>query len=456
MKIERKDLDTLNSSVTITLDPEDYQSSFLDELKKYKSKAHMKGFRKGKTPMNVLKKMYGQSVLAEVVMERVNKELSSYIGDEKLDLLGQPIPSEDQQRYDFDPNNLEEISFTFDLGLSPEFEINGIEDTYILHDVTIPEEIVEEELSLARKRMGEQIEEENDIEEHDILTITAVELEGEQPKAGGWETDFTIMTDQIGEEGLKEKVLKGKKGIEIDFDIYKIEKDKDEKHVKKYLLNLDDDEEKEIGNMFRGIVQKVQRIKPAEMNEEFFSKYFGNDEVKTEEEAKDKVRKEIEKYYEQQAKMVMNREVMEALMEKNDLKTPDNFLKRWLSTTNENVSPEDIEKDFESFQKNLQWTLIKNKLSKKYDVTVDPEDVRNEMRNKVLSYMQGYPMDENSLNDMVNRLLSNNEQVNKVYEEIQAVKIFEKLEGDLTLQKKEITLEKFKEVVKTLNESQAQ
>ena len=453
MKIEKKDIDPLNRSVTITLAPEDFESEFISELKKYKAKAHMKGFRKGKTPLTVLKKMYGQSVLADVVMERINKGISNYIADEKLDILGQPLPNENQKQYEFDPNSLEEMSFTFDLGLAPEFEVQGLDHSYNLYEVTIPDATVEEELNLARKKMGKQIEVEDTIEEKDLLTIKAVEMDGKKVKDGGWETDFTILTELINDDKVKSKLLKGKKGTSFDFDITTIEKDKDEKYIRKYLLNLDDDEDKVIGNKFRGTVDKVSRLEPAELNSDFFKNYFGNEDVDNEDTAKTKIREEIEKYYTQQAKLVMNREVMEHLVEVNKLETPDAFLKRWLSTNNNNVSGEDIEKDFDAFQKNLQWTLVKNKLEKKYDVTVDPQEIRNDMRNKVLSYMQGYPMDENSLNEMVNRLLSNNEQVNKVYEEIQAVKIFDKLEGDLILVKNEITLEDFKEVVKKLNDT---
>ncbi len=454
MKIERTEKDPLNSSISITLSREDYEPTFLNELKKHRSKAQMKGFRKGKTRLNFIKKMYGQSVVADVVMEKINKSLTGYISDEKLDILGQPLPSDEQERYDFDPNALKEMTFTFDLGLAPEFDITGLEDEFKVHKVEIPDETIMEELDVARKRLGKQVEIEEDIQENDLLTIKAREIENGEIKDGGWETDFTVLANLINDEEVKDTLLKGKKGMEFDFNITTIEKDKDEAYIKKYLLNLDEDEEKEIGDLFRGKVDKIQRVEAAELNADFFSNYFGNEEISNEDEAKGKIREEIEKYYKQQAKLVMNREVMEYLMEKNTPETPDEFLKRWLSMNNEKLSPEEIDKDFEAFKKNLQWTLIKNKLGKKYEIQVNPDEIRNEMRNKVLGYMQGYPMDENTLNDMTNRLLGNQEQVNRVYEEIQAAKIFDNLEGDLNLKENNISLEDFKEVVKDLNESQ--
>lgn len=453
MKVERQEIDQLNSTITILLEPGDYEPNFLDELKKYKSKVQMKGFRKGKTPMGVIKKMYGQSVLAEIVMDQINKGLTDFISEEKIDILGQPLPKEDQQQYDFDPNNLSDMEFRFDVGMAPEFDIQGVEDEFRLYDVSADDKTIEEELNVARRRFGKQEEVEDNIEEKDMLTISAWELEDGEKKEKGWETGFTVLVEMVGDEKVKKIILAGKAGLEFDFDIYNIEKDRDEAHVKKYFLNMDEEEEQEVGKLFRGKIDKVARIAPAELNGEFFTNYFGNEEVTTEEEAKNKIKEEIEKYYEHQSKLVMNREVMEHLMDKNNLSTPDTFLKKWLTSTNENTSAEEIEKDYESFQKNLQWTLIKNKFSDKYDVVVSPEHIRNNMRQKISSYMQGYPMDDNQMNEMIDRLLKDKEQVNKTYEEIQAMMIFDALEKDLNLKKEPIGIEEFKEVVKSLNET---
>lgn len=452
MQVTIKDSDQLVNTLSVSLSKNDYENDFLTELKKQKGKAQMKGFRKGKTPLSMIKKMYGQKVLFDIVMNKINKAINDYIESEQLNILGQPLPNEDQKQYVFDPNALEDMEFLFDIGLSPEFEIEGLDEGIELYKVEIPEATIEEELNGARKRKGNQIEIEDNIEKEDILTISAKEIENGEVKEGGWETGFTIMVDTIASEELQSDILKGKKGMEFDFDIYNLEKDKDEKYVRKYFLNLDDEEEKEIGHLFRGKIDVVKRLEPAEMDEDFFKSYFGNEEVNTAEDAKLKVREEIENYYAAQAKLVRNRKVMEILMEKTTFGIPEEFMKRWLKETNEEVTDENLEKEFPAFKENLKWTLIKNKLSKKYEISVLPEEVKQKLAQKIYQYMGGYPVGQEYIQDMVNKLMSNQEQVNRAYEEVQADKIFESLDKDLIEVEKIISLEDFKEEVKKLNE----
>jgi trigger factor len=452
MQVTIKDSQNLVNTISVTLSKDDYETDFTSELKKQRGKAQMKGFRKGKTPMSIMKKMYGQKVLVDVVMNKINTAINDYIESEKLNILGQPLPNKEQEQYAFDPNSLSEMEFLFDIGLTPEFEIQGLDNTIDIYHVEIPEETVEEELNVARRRAGKQVEMEDDIGKDDILTISAKEIEDGNVKKDGWETGFTVMVDSIANEELRAEILKGKKGMEFDFDIFNFEKDKDEKHVKKYLLNLDEEEEKEIGNDFRGKIDVVKRLQPAELDEEFYKNYFGNDEIKSEEEARAKVKGEIQSYYDNQAKMVRNRNLMDVLMEKTNITIPEDFMKRWLKETNKEVTDENLEKEFPAFTENLKWTLIKTKLSDKYAVTVEQQEVKEKLIQKVYQYMGAYPVGEEYITEMVNRLMSNQEQVNKAYEEIQADKIFVALEKDITEEEKSISLEDFKEEVKKLNE----
>ena len=453
MKIDKIDQENLTSKISVTLSKEDYQPKFVDELKKYRGKVQMKGFRKGKTPINLIKKMYGQSLLSEIVFESIQKALNDYLNEEKIKIVAQPLPSKDQELLDLDPNNLQDYTLSFDIGLAPEFEIKGLDDTYALHKVDIPDATIEEELKVGQRKLGKQVETEETIEEKDMLTISAKELEDGEVKKKGHETGFTVLTETIADESLKEKIMKSKVGFEFDFDIYQLEKDRDEKYVKKYLLNLDEEEEIEVGNMFRGKIDKVMRLQEAELNEDFFSSYFGNKDIKNTDDAKSKIREEIEKFYEGQAKAVMNRKVMESVMDQTEITVPEEFLKRWLKENNTETTEEEIEKEFPAFLDNFKWTLIKNKLSDKYDIKVEYPELQDAMRQRVMSYMQGYPMEDGFVNDMVARMMDNKEQVNKLYEEIQANKVFESLEKDLATEEKSISLDEFRDIVKDLNES---
>ncbi len=454
MKIQKKDIDQLNTTLSIEIEKEDYLKKFNDELKNYKGKASLKGFRKGKTPLGFIKKMFGKGILADAVNESLQKGLFDYIKDQDLNVLGDPLPSESQEMIDFDVNNLGSFTFDFDLGLSPDITVKGAAstDSYTHYDITLTDEIVNEEIEVARKRQGSQEEVAEDIKEKDILKIQAIELENGLPKEGGHETDFTLMTDLIAEESMMKKVLTMKKGGSFDFDIYNLEKDKDEVHVKKYLLNLGDDEEKEVGKDFRGTIEKVLRMKPADMDQAFFDGYFGPDKVKSEDEARTMIKEEIGKYYATQADSYMYRDIMEGLIEHNKMDLPEPFLKRWLKATNEKLTEEELEKEFPDFVKNLKWTLIRGEIAKTEEIEVKPEEIQQNIATQVRQYFGQYGMGEEYINSTVQRMMQDRNQINKVYEELLSEKVF-KVVGDRVNKKVDkISLDDFKDKVKVMNE----
>jgi len=454
MKIQKTDIDQLNTTLTIEIEKEDYLAKFNEEIKKIKGKAAIKGFRKGKTPIGFVKKMYGKGILADAVNESLQKGLYDYIKDQDLNVLGDPLPSKEQGMLDFDANDLKSYSFQFDLGLSPEIKVVGAEsaDSYTYYDIELTDKIVDEELEIARKRQGSQEEITTDIEEKDMLKIEAVELSNGTLKEAGHQTDFTIMVDLIADEALMKKVLTQKKGDSFDFDIYNLEKDKDETHVKKYLLNLGDDEEKEVGKDFRGKIEKVLRMKPAALDQKFFDGYFGPDKVKDEAEAKKMIKEEIGKYYTTQADSFMYREIMENLIETNKMDLPEPFLKRWLKATNDKLTEEQMDKEFPEFLKNLKWTLIRGEIAKKENVEVKPEEIQENIVKQVQQYFGPYGMDQEYINSTVQRMMQDRNQINKVYEELLSEKVFAIVGGRVTKNEKKIDLEEFKEKVKVMNE----
>jgi len=454
MKINKTDIDALNSSISIEIEKEDYKEKFDSELNKYRTKAQLKGFRKGKTPIAYLKKMYGKGILAEAVKESLQKGLFDFIKEKELNILGDPLPSADQEMIDFDANDFKSYTFIFDVGMSPDIDVKGVadSDSYPLFNIELDDKVVDEELDVARRRQGTQQDTKEVIEEKDILTLEAKELDGKDLKKDGWETGFTVMTELIADDKLRKSVLKMKEGDSFDFDIYKLEKEKDEAYVKKYFLNLDAEEEKEIGNMFRGKISKVQRLEPAEMNQEFFDKYFGPDKVKSEKEARAKVKEEIGKYYEGQAKSFMYRDILEGLVDTNEFPLPEGFLKRWLKATNEKVTEEDIDKQFPDFLKNLKWTLIRGELAKKYEVEVGPEEIKGSFENQVRQYFGPYGMDNAYIEQTINKLMSDRNQVNKVYEELLSQKVFQKVEENVQKVEEKVSLEDFKQKVKEIND----
>lgn len=455
MKIEKQQLDDLNAVIKLTIEKSDYEDSFNTELKNYKKKVQLKGFRKGKTPLSSIKKMYGKSVLLDVVNNTLQEKLSAYLVEEKLDILGNPIPSTDQEQMDIDIKDLKDFNFSFDIGLAPNIEVKGVSgtDEYLEYDIQIPEKLLQEELDMRRKRFGKQVNPETDIVEDDLILIKASELDGSTIKDKGHQTGFSMLVSRIGDDDIKKKVLGGKVGETFDFDINTIEKDVDEKYVKKYLLNLDDDEEKEIGKNFKGEIEKITRVELAELDQDFFDSAFGKDKVKSESEAKNSIKDELGAFYEKQQKSLVYRGIMDALIEKNQMELPESFLKRWLSSNNPDVKSEDIEKEYEGFEKNLRWSLVKSKLAKDHNIEVSPEELRESVKKKIMSYMAQYQQSDFDVEPMINNYLGNREQVEKEYEEAMAEKLFDDIYNKVKLKPEKISIEDFREKVQEINKA---
>ena len=229
----------------------------------------------------------------------------------------------------------------------------------------------------------------------------------------------------------------------FQFDIYQLEKDKDEKYVRKYLLNLDEDEEKEIGHFFEGTIVKIKRQELAPLDQEFFDKAFAGQDIHNEEEAKAFIEKSISDMYGKQAEALLFRDIQERLLEKNTPEMPDAFLKRWLLVTNENLTQEQIDAEFDGFRKNLIWTIIRNRLIKGYDLNVEADEIRAAFRQQISGYFSGYDPGEEFMDRMVNQMMSERKQVEKVYDDILYDKLFEKIAAEISIAEKPIEKEAF-------------
>ena len=452
--IVREDKDNLSAVLTLTITKEDYADKLNAELNKYRKKAHMKGFRKGKTPMGFIKKMYGRAILADVVNETLQKELSRYLTEEKLTILGQPLPSEDQEEFDFDVSNLGNFEFKFDLGLAPEFEIEGLSDAsqFERYAVNVDAAMVDKDMEQARKRGGEQQSVDDVITAGDMLTINAEELDGEEVKEKGWASTFNVLLDHVGTEELRQELLGKSKGHTFHFDVNNIEKGSSPEHIRKYILQVgEEDAEVEIGDHFKGVIDDIKRVQPAELNQEFFDKVFGEGKVSSEEEARSLIEEEIVKHYDRQAESLLFRDFQDTLLEKNQLELPNEFLHRWLKASNENLDDEQIEKEYDNFAKNLQWSLIRSKIAKQFDITVKDEEIFEGFKARVRNYFQGYG-DELVILNTANRLMEDESQVENMYQELMSDKLFEAIREVVTIKDKKTSSEEFDEIIRKARE----
>ncbi|MCB0519643.1 MAG: hypothetical protein H6577_08315 [Lewinellaceae bacterium] len=456
-KVVREDIDNLNEVVTVTIEKEDYQSKFKEELKKIRDKATFKGFRKGKTPDSFIKKMYGKGILGDLVTKMLQEELTEIMSNEKVNYVGQPLPTEGHATIDFDANDLEDYEFSFNIGKVPDFEVKGIDENseYDYLKVTVPEEKVEERLAYFRKRRGERIDAEDNIQEDDLITLNASELDGDALKEDGWKTTFSILVERIGDEGLKKEILGKKKGDKVRFNIYSIEKNSEPSYVKKYLLNFteaDIEEGTETGEEYEATIDNVGRLVPAELNQEFFDQVFGEGEITSEAEAKESLRKNMGAQFDGGADSLLYRDFRKKLVELNKphMPLPDDFIKRWLKETREKEAGNILE-NYDDYADDMRWSLLKNKLFRQYDFKIEQEEILDLARQRVAGYFGGYAQPE-LMNSVIERIMKDPDQVNSFASDVLANKLFFKLKETVKLKEVPVTEGELDEKLKAMEE----
>ena len=438
---------------TVQLPAEEIKQKVDAELKKLRKTVQIKGFRKGKVPISFLRKNYGQAVIADIINKGINEGLDEAV-EGKKDFLGQLIPVAGQKVLTADINNIEDAEQKFEIGIKPDFEIKGLEDThsFTYYDTEVPDEAADEHIANARKRAGERILDEEKIEEGDMIKFHVRELADGAVKEGGVENEFSVLWETFADEDLKKELLTKKKGDRVTVNPFKIEKDSRDEYVRKYMLDIGEDTE--VGETFEAEIIEVSRIQAAEMNEEFFTDAFG-EKVKTEAEARDFIKGEIKKSYDNSADAMLFRVVQDRLIEQNkDISLPDAFLKRFLVFQSEENTEESVEKGYDDFAEGIRWDLMRSQLFDKYGVKITEADLREHFARQIMGYMGGYA-DANIINATVDRVMQNRQQVERAATQIGTQQMMLQLKEDLNLDKKSVSKEEMEKVISDFNEKHA-
>lgn len=442
--VERKDLDNTAAIITVTLTREDLKPKIDAELKKFRNRAAIKGFRQGQAPMEYIKRMFGTSIFGDILNKMLSDELYEYLRESKLNVLGQPLPVEDQPRYSFKVDNPEkEYAISYEIGFVPEFDIQGLDKSQSFDRLTISnlDQLAEEDLEYARKRMGKRSNPEEDIQEKDILRVHARELDGDQIKEDGWETTMTVYVDNITDEALKNEFLTKKKDDTIRFNYRLLENHKEDHLYRKYLLNLPEDDDRPVGDWFEGRIEEVSRVDIADLDEEFFTNYFGGN-ANNREEALNELKKGIGHFYEVRSNAMLMRDFQTRLMELNRFDLPDHFLKRWLASNNEGLTAEQIETEYPAFAENLRWSILRDRLKDQFDIEVTDEELRREYANKVRQYFQA-ALPDHIINSSVDRLMQDEKDVEKTRKDLETDKVFQAIRELVTLNDTPVSSEVF-------------
>lgn len=441
----KEEISPLHFNLEINLEPADYEGEYNAELGKYRKQAALKGFRKGKTPTSVLQKMFGKSILAEVLNKQLQEAISGYIRQHNLYMLGNPIPSEDNDAINLDARDLHQYAFKFEIGVAPSFEIRGAgpESTYERFAVIITDEMISEHLDKLRDRLSNPVDIETGFTDTDSLVLHADELLDEQPKEDGLSSSFSVSPSQIHKEDLRQQVLAAKVGDSFRVNIKEAFSEAPD------LLSrwLDTSEEglSAAGEWFSLKIQSATRNEPAELNQEFFDRVFGPGTVSDVEQAKESIRKSLEEMYLNPANSIMFIEMRARILRETEFELPTDFLKKWMRYNDESLSPEKVEEGFDKFLGALRWSIIRNKLATDLKVEVTDEELEAHFVNQVSGYFGGSPyIDHAFIHNMAHRLMQNEDSVNQAYEEIFTDKLFMSVAGQINVVAKPISQEDFR------------
>ena len=323
--VTRENIGLLTDKLTVTLNKEDYFSGFEQSLKKYAKTANIPGFRKGMVPAGLVKKMYGQSVFTDEVLRTVEKELNTYLSNEQLDIFAQPLPLDNDARA-LDMNNPADVSFAFEIGLKPNFEIDTKKIKVTRYVIDVTDEMIDQEVERLQIRNGKMTEPEAVAGDENVLNVKFIECdENGNEIEGGISKDNSLLVKYF-EASFRKNFIGKKNNDTVVLQLDKAFEDKEKEAILADLGLTPAD-----GNRyFKLLITKVGLVEKAEMNAEFFAAVYPNNEITTAEDFRAEVKKEIENYYAQQARNQIHDQIYHHLVDHTNMDFPESFLKRWL------------------------------------------------------------------------------------------------------------------------------
>ena len=447
MNVLRQDVDALNAVLTVKINPEDYQPKVKAAVEKYRKTAKIPGFRPGHVPQGLIQKQYGKAFLAEELNKLANDALYKFIIENKLDILGNPIPKENSDVVgNFDqPTDFE---FSFEIGFSPVLDLPLNEKSkFDYYTVKVDKELIDKQVEDLQRRYGKLTSAET-VEERDMVLGKFEELnEDGSIKEGGVSNSTTISLEFLSDK-KSIKQLVGKNVNEcFELDPNSVSKDDKDKAT---MLGVSEDELKSVGNKFQFTITDIKRMELAALDEFLFEKLYMDGEVKTEEDLRKRVQDDLENMFSKDSERILTRDVYQYLVNETKTEFPESFLKRWIKVLSEKpVSDEDLDKEFDAYLKSLKWQLIQTKIFKDNNIQLNNEEVITYTKSLLAgNYAQyGIPAPEDAeLTETATRLLKNKEQANGIYDRLAEQKLTEFFKSTVKLNSKAVSYDEFVEI----------
>ena len=436
MNVTRENIDALNATVRIDIAKADYEEKVDKKLREYRRTASIRGFRPGHVPIQLIRKMYGTTVLVDEINNIVSESLSDYIKNENLDILGDPLPK--HEGHSFDPENSEEFSFTFELGLAPEFEVNLTKKQKLTRYLIEPDtKMVADYVDNYARRYGQFITAEKS-EEKDMLKGTVTSADGTVMNE-----EASLSVEMVKDEEIKKEFLGKSAGDTVTFDIRRAFPNDYEIAG---LLKKQKDEVKDLGGDYTITVREVSRFTPAENDQELWDRVYGEGTVNSAAEFEAKVTDEIKEYFNRETEYKLRTDARDLVLEKTPFELPDDFLKRWLLKVNEKTTAEDIEKDFDHFRDDLRWQLIKNRVAKNNELKITEEEILDEAkaftRAQFAQYGLHYATDE-QITSFARDFLKKEEEARRIAEKVLDTRVLGIIIDTVKVDDKTVTPEEF-------------
>lgn len=434
MNITKEQIDALNAVVKVAITKEDYQDKVQAILEDYRKQANIPGFRKGHVPMGLIKKQYGKAVLVDEVNKLIQDNLNKYLTEEKLDVLGNPLPKQ-QDDFNWDAENLD---FEFELGLAPEFEAPiKTKKAITQYKIVADKKMIDEQVDRIGKQYGKLISK-TEVSKKDEVTGTF------SNEAEEIDNKTTIELSNLKAKKATDALVGKKVGDVITLKTKGLFK---EDYQLSSALGLAADKSADLDTEVTFTIEEINEREPAEMNQELFDKLFGEEKISTVKELRDKIKEDTEKQFEQQSDQKLLNDITENFIENTKFELPTEFLKKWIQVTGEKpLTEEEASAEFEKSEKGLRYQLIEGKIIQENNLQVNFDELKDFAKGFIKSQMAQYgqlnPAEE-ELDNIAARIMSNQDEVKRLSEQLMSQKLLSLYKEKANLKEKELSYDEF-------------
>lgn len=452
MKVTRENTGDLTAILEINISEEDYSPQLNEQLKSYRRKANVPGFRNGQVPMGMIKKMYEGSLRAEIIEKSMSEAMYEFIEKEKIDIMGYPLANDEKTKIDWETQK--DYTFFFDIAIQPEFELDldKIEETY--YNIEPTEEMLDKFVIDLQRRFG-QFSSPEKVELEDLVYGELLELDNEgNPKQEGLVTSTSLAINMIQDKDIQNEFLGKEKDSEIVFNLAKAFPNETDRAA---MLRLDKELVKDFDSNVKFSISSINRVALHELNEELFEKAYKGEDIKTEEEFRKRATKDLSQTYIRESDRYFTNEVTQKLVKTSDFQLPDEFMKRWLVTNSQGkLNKEQVELEYEMYRDSLKWQLIETKISDKYSLEINKDEVKTYFKEALLGNYFPVGEDETeeqekerleAMENVAENMMKNQDQTKQVYDYLYDQKLTKTLRDNIKAEEKTLTVDEFTKMV---------